>query len=181
METVIIGVILRAHGVNGLVRARATGPTLAAVPFGHPIRITTTDGVTREVRLESRAAAGDTFLLGFDGIATREDAGPLRGGELGVDPGMLPPADEPGEYYVRDLVGCSVWAGAAALGTVRDVINRPANDVLDVVGPDGTAVLLPFSADAVREVDMAARRIELRSDLLDLNSGDQASGVPNAD
>jgi len=180
-KTVIIGVILRAHGVDGMVRARATGPTLAVVAIGEPVRVTTRDGISREVILTSRSAAGDTFLLAFDGVGVREEAELLRGGELRVDPDRLPPADGVDEYYVRDLIGCEVWADGRRLGTVRDVINRPANDVLEVVTDDEAASLLPFSADAVRGVDVQARRIEMRADLLEHPPDGSPSGGRRAD
>jgi 16S rRNA processing protein RimM len=180
METVIIGVVLRAHGVNGVVRARATGPTLAVIGIGDPVRVTTRDGATRDLTLISRTATGDTYLLAFDGVGVREEAEALRGAELRVDHARLPPPDDADEYYVRDLVGCEVWAGSALLGTVRDVINRPANDVLEIVAADGIASLLPFSADAVREIDVPARRIVLRGDLLDGAPDDRPSGGGHA-
>jgi 16S rRNA processing protein RimM len=166
-EAVVIGVVLRAHGLHGLVRARATGPTLAGLRTGDPVEVTGRDGRSRRMVLASLASAGDTALLGFEGVATREDADALRGGTIAVDASRLPPADDPGEFYVRDLVGCTVVMGGAAIGTVRDVMNRPANDVLDVVDADGQIQLLPFTRDAVIGIDTSARRIELRDGLID--------------
>jgi ribosomal 30S subunit maturation factor RimM len=59
-----------------------------------------------------------------------------------------------------------VEAGGRALGTVREVIPGPANDVLEVDGGEGP-VLVPFTADAVIKLDRAGRRLALRPDLLD--------------
>ena len=41
----------------------------------------------------------------------------------------------------------------------------PANDVLEVSGADGD-LLVPFTADAIVELDLASRRIVVRADLL---------------
>ena len=41
----------------------------------------------------------------------------------------------------------------------------PANDVLEVSGSDGD-LLVPFTADAIVELDLASRRIVVRADLL---------------
>jgi 16S rRNA processing protein RimM len=166
-EAVVIGVVVRAHGVHGLVRARPTGPTMAELQTGEPIELSDRDGRTRRLVLTSHTPAGDAMLVGFEGIATRENADALRGGTILVDASRLPAGQDPGEFYVRDLVGCTVTMGDAQIGTVGDVINRPANDVLDIVDPDGHHRLLPFTRDAIVRIDLAARQIELRADLID--------------
>jgi 16S rRNA processing protein RimM len=171
MDPVIIGTIQRAHGVHGMVRTRATGPTLATLVPGDEVRVTSTDGTTRVLTVLARSGEGDHLLFALSGIASREDAEALRGARLSVDAERLPPA-EPDEFYVRDLIGAAVWVGEVPLGEVRDIINRPANDVLEVAGPHGEMRLLPFSRDAVRAIDPAARRIELREGLIDLPGGD---------
>ncbi len=175
-EAVVIGVVLRSHGIHGLVRARSTGPTLAELRTGEPIQLRDRDGRSRRLVLASHAPAGATVLLGFEGIATREDADALRGGTILVDASRLPLGQDPGEFYVRDLVGCTVSMAGAQIGTVDDVINRPANDVLDVVEPDGHRRLFPFTRDAVVRIDVAARHIELRDDLIDAAPGAESEG-----
>jgi 16S rRNA processing protein RimM len=179
-EAVVIGVVLRAHGVQGLVRARPTGPTLAELQAGETVEVSDRDGRTPRIVLASHTPAGDSMLLGFEGVATREDADGLRGGTILVDASRLPAGQDPGEYYVRDLVGCTVTMGEAQIGTVGDVISRPANDVLDVVDPDGRRRLLPFTRDAIVRIDVAARQIELRDDLIDAPSGAEAGGGGDA-
>lgn len=174
-ESVVIGVVLRTHGVHGLVRARATGPTLAGLQPGELVVVTDRAGRPQTLALASLAVAGDTVLVGFAGVARREDADPLRGGTISIDITRLPQVTETGEFYVKDLVGCAVVAGGQDIGTVRDVINRPANDVLEVHDADGTIRLLPFTRDAVLGIDIAARRIALRGGLV------ERSGPPDAD
>lgn len=159
--------VLRTHGVQGLVRARPTGPTLAELRSGEVLELVDRDGRTRHLTLTSNTPINGGALLGFDGVETREDADVLRGGTIRVDPVRLPPPRDPDEFYVRELIGCAVRVGGREVGTVRDVINRPANDVLEVTGADGTAQLLPFTTDAVVGIDLVARRIELRGDLID--------------
>ena len=74
----------------------------------------------------------------------------------------LPDSDT---FYVRDLLGCEVLVGARSAGTVAQVHAAPANDVLEVSGSDGD-LLVPFTADAIVELDLASRRIVVRDDLL---------------
>jgi ribosomal 30S subunit maturation factor RimM len=60
-----------------------------------------------------------------------------------------------------------VYAGERRLGEVADVLEYPANDVLEVRSGDREdPLLLPFAADAVLDVDVAGRRIRVREDIL---------------
>ncbi len=168
-DAVVIGVVVRAHGLNGLVRARATGPTLATLTPGERVGMIDRDGRSRILELVGQSSAGIEVLMQFAELATREQADALRGATITVDVSRLPHADDPAEFYVRDLVGCAVWIGETQVGAVREVINRPANDVLAIAGASGE-LLLPFTRDAVLGVDVAGRRIEMRADLIDLTA-----------
>ena len=66
---------------------------------------------------------------------------------------------------MRDLIGFEVRAGGRVLGPVRDIIPGPANDSLSVAGPAGQ-VLVPFTFDAVTDIDHDDGVIILREDLL---------------
>jgi len=77
----------------------------------------------------------------------------------------VPPLDDPGTFYVRDLIGCSVDAGGSELGRVVDVLQRPTNDALEVQGPSGS-LLVPLTYDALEEIDLTRRRVSVRADLL---------------
>ena len=64
-------------------------------------------------------------------------------------------------------MGCQVLLGDRPLGEVREVFSGPANDVLEVAPPGGgSPVLIPFTADAVLDLDVPGRRIVVRPDLL---------------
>jgi 16S rRNA processing protein RimM len=162
----VIGRVLRPHGVRGALRARATGPTLEALDPGSEVEVGPAGGPRRRLVLETRASAPPGLILRFAGVATREAAAELAGEEIRIAEDRLPALDDPDTLYVRELVGFAVEAGGRALGTVREVIPGPANDVLEVDGEEGP-VLVPFTADAVIELDRAGRRLALRPDLLE--------------
>jgi 16S rRNA processing protein RimM len=163
-EQVVIGVLARPHGVSGELGARPTGPTLAQLPAGAGLVARARDGGRRLLRLAERRGHPDGPILRFEGVSTREQAAALTGLELLVEADALP-ALGPDTHYVRDLIGCRVSAGGRPLGDVVDVHAGPANDALEVAGPHGS-LLVPFTADAVIALDVRARRLELRSDLL---------------
>ena len=160
----MIGVIGRPHGVRGAVRAVATGATLGGLAVGEAIEARAGDGAARRLVLAARAGTRERPILTFAGVATREEATALAGAEIRVAGERLAPLPDADTFFVRDLVGCDVMVGGRPAGRVTAVHDAPANDVLAVSGEEGV-VLVPFTADAVTDVDPAARRIVVRDDL----------------
>lgn len=166
----MVGRIGRPHGVRGAVRARPSGRTLAEIAVGESLEVRPAGGPPRTLVLVARAGTAEGPILTFGGVASREEAAALTGAELAVPPERVPPIDDPDTFLVRDLVGCRVLIGDRPLGEVREVIAGPANDVLEVAAPAGAEgdrpVLIPFTADAVVDLDVSGRRIVVRPDLL---------------
>ena len=78
-----------------------------------------------------------------------------RGATLAVPRSALPPLAE-GEYYTFELIGLAVEEeGGRLLGHVADVLDYPANDVLEL----DSGASLPLVEACVRHVDLEGRRI----------------------
>src|SRR5439155_9489881 len=91
--------------------------------------------------------------VGGGRLAIRLDRRVERGTELEVERSELP---EPGDdtYYVFQLVGLEVVEeGGRSLGRVRDVLEYPANDVLEL----DSGLVLPMVEACVLNVDVTAR------------------------
>jgi 16S rRNA processing protein RimM len=99
-------------------------------------------------------------LVKLVGTDDRNAAEALRGAAIEVPRAALGELS-PGEFLVDDLVGCEVVDGARSVGVVSDVLLLPAADVIEVDVGKGEPVLVPLIADAVRGVDVAARRIDV--------------------
>jgi len=79
-----------------------------------------------------------------------------RGAELAVGRATLPSLDDGDEFYVFQLVGLSVEEeGGRVLGQVREVLEYPGNDVLEL----DSGASLPLVEACVRQVDLAGGRI----------------------
>src|SRR4029450_12436801 len=75
------------------------------------------------------------------------------------DAALLRPLAE-GEHYWFELVGCRVEIeGGGVLGTVREIWETGAHDVLVVADDAGRSHLIPAADAFLRLVDPAARRI----------------------
>ena len=160
-----MGRIGRPHGVAGALRVLATGPTLGELATGARL-VARRQGHDREIVLADRGGAAPRLVLRFDGVATRDQAAQLTGSDLLAEAVALPHLDDADTFYVRDLVGLAVVSGGREVGQVVDVHPSPANDLLEVAGGEWSG-LIPFTADAVVHMDMARRRIVVRSDLME--------------
>jgi 16S rRNA processing protein RimM len=102
--------------------------------------------------IERLAGRPDKPIIRLDGCASREAAESLRGAEL-LGP---PPPLEPGEYWARDLEGCTVVDGLREVGVVSRMVALPSCEALEVGD-----VLIPMVRDAIRSIDIEARRIDV--------------------
>ena len=83
------------------------------------------------------------------------DRSVARGTQLEIERSELPPTEDD-EYYTFQLVGLAVEEeGGRLLGQVADVVNYPANDVLEL----DTGLSLPLVEACVRQVDVPGGRI----------------------
>jgi 16S rRNA processing protein RimM len=164
-ELVVIARLGRPHGVRGAVRVLPTGPTLETLHPGMRL-VARGSGGERELVLSARSGAPPHVALSFEGVETRDAAAGLSGMELLAPEGALPDLDDEDTFYVRELLGCAVVVGGREIGVVTDVHAGAANDALEMAG-EGGVVLIPFTADAVLALDLQARRIVVREDLLE--------------
>jgi 16S rRNA processing protein RimM len=132
-----------------------TRPDARLLPLGGMV---TVGGAA--VKIERRAGTEERPILRLEGHAGREAAEALRGEPLLVAQTDLP-ALEPGEYWAHELEGCAVVDGETPVGTVRRLVPLPSCEALAVERADGGEILVPLVRDAVRSVDVAARRIDI--------------------
>jgi 16S rRNA processing protein RimM len=110
------------------------------------------------------------WVVGFAGVTTISEAEALRGLELRIPERELH-ALEADRYYVHDLAGCRVETQEGLpVGTVREVQLDTGIPLLVIAAADGE-VLVPFSAEFCRRVDVAAKAILIDppEGLLELN------------
>lgn len=156
-DRVIVGTLGGAFGVQGEVRLKSFCADPAAIADYTPLH--TEDGrVFQQVVLTGQLKGG--FSIRLDGVITKEDADALRNISLSADRSAMPSLPDD-EYYYADLIGLTVLdTGGNALGTVKNVMDHGAGDLLEISVPDhAETVLLPFTAAAVPTVDLTARRV----------------------
>jgi 16S rRNA processing protein RimM len=127
-----------------------------------------------ECQVEQSQAQGTDVVAKLAGCDDRDVAAAFKGQQVAIPRAAFPPA-EAGEFYWADLVGLSVKnTEGVEFGAVTSMIETGANDVMVVQravqrsAVDGEQVaeererLIPFVADVVRRVDIAAGVIEVQ-------------------
>ena len=109
----------------------------------------------RRIAVVRRAGLEAKPILRLEGCTSREDAEALRGTALHVPVEEAPPLEE-GEFWAHDLVGCTVVDGELEVGVVSRMLALPSCEALEV-----GQRLIPLVRDAVRSVDLGARRIDV--------------------
>jgi len=192
---VLVARILRARGNKGEVAAEILTDFPERLTRLQEVFVGLADGKNEPRRMPLKSCwlsqnHRGQAVFHFDGVDSISEAEKFRGLEvlLAFEQRVTLPA---GQYFVSDLIGCSVFESPASppimssspcalaeapalLGTVRDV-QFPGEEIsgtplLDVETSRGD-ILIPLAVDICTKIDPAARRIDviLPEGLRDLN------------
>ena len=118
-----------------------------------------------ELEVTRRAGTDRSPILRLSGHDDRTAAEALRGKDLLVARAEAPELG-PDEWWAEDLTGCQVRDGEREVGVVRQLLELPSCEVLEVERPSGGDLLIPLVSDAVREVDLERRAIDVDLEFL---------------
>jgi 16S rRNA processing protein RimM len=104
-------------------------------------------------------------LVRLAGCENRTAAEALRGELLTVAREAAPELEDE-EWWAADLEGCRVHDGPVEVGTVRKLLPLPSCEVLEVERPGAGDLLVPLVRDAVREVRVEEKRIDIDLEFL---------------
>jgi 16S rRNA processing protein RimM len=143
-DLVPVGRVGRPHGLDGAFFVEQASERDEVFAKGAELYV---GGEPAKITI-SRRGAGNRHVILLDRPAE-------RGAELAVPRAGLPPLAED-EYYAFQLVGLAVEEeGGRLLGMVANVVDYPANDVLEL----DSGVSLPLVEACVRLVDLEGGRI----------------------
>lgn len=148
------GVVGRPHGLDGSFHV--VRPVAGLLAVGTAVRV---GGSER--RIERRAGFDARPILRLEGDQDRSAAEALSGQDILV---AREGAAElgPDEWWAEDLEGCAVSDSGREVGVVTRLLELPSCEVLEVArAAGGPALLVPLVTDAVRDVDLERRVIEI--------------------
>jgi 16S rRNA processing protein RimM len=157
-DVIELGQIAGLWGVRGWVKVHSFTRDREDI-FAYRTWLLGNGGEPRAYELVNGRRQGAGLVAELSGIQDRDQAADLIGKRIYVPAAQLP-ALPPGEYYWHQLQGLVVVTrDGAELGHVDHMLETGANDVMVVRGE--RELLIPYTAQVVRSVDLEARRMEI--------------------
>jgi 16S rRNA processing protein RimM len=153
MEWLHAGRVGRPHGLDGSFHV--TRPNAPLLRDAARVMIDES-----EFEVTRRAGTDRSPILRVAGHEDRTAAEALRGKDVLVARTEAPELG-PDEWWADDLTGCQVRDGEREVGVVRKLLELPSCEVLEVERSGGGELLVPLVSDAVREVDLDRRAIDI--------------------
>jgi 16S rRNA processing protein RimM len=163
---VVLGTVGKPHGVNGELWLRPHNVHGRSFD-GLRELVLVKDGVARSYTVVTLRPAEGGALARLAGVDTREAAATLTLAEVRARRDALPPL-APGEFYVEDVIGCTVvHESGRQMGVVASTFWNGAQDVMVVAGTGGEEELVPLVPQFVVTMDAPGRKIVVSWDPLD--------------
>ena len=154
-----IGRFSGAVGLKGEVRV--TLYVKDCLSEGAPVVCRRDSGDAWESEITSLRYQKGKAVIKISGVENRNDAEILSGVSIYMNEAEFAELPE-GEYYEHELIGLRVidTSSGSEVGTVSEVLEYPAQDILVVRREDGTEVMIPLVQAFVKSVDLERGLIE---------------------
>jgi 16S rRNA processing protein RimM len=153
-----MGRVIAALGIKGWVKVKAFTEVADGLA-DYPVWWLEDKSGWTAVAVEDTALSNKGLGALLKGINDRNAAERLRGTNIGLPRDQLPQLDKDEIYWI-DLIGLAVRnAKSESLGTIDNLLETGANDVLVVKAEDGTERLIPFIPQVVLNVDRENRLV----------------------
>ena len=155
-EPVIVGHIIKTHGVSGAFRVKVMSDVPDRFDAGKEIFI---DGNLHLIT-SSKRVPGDQVIMKLQGVGA-SDAVKLAGRQLTVPQTSVPTLPE-GEYFHFQLLGLRVLTEEGEeLGELSEILETGSNDVY-IVRKGSTELLIPALSHVIREVNLEQLNMVVR-------------------
>ena len=166
-EMVPIGRIVKPHGLRGEMKVKvALEDETAFKEIQEVLLYDEKTGSRFVTSIDWARKATKGWILHFEGIDSMGQAERLVGFHIYVEERVLPELKQ-GEYYYFQILGSSVFdENRRFIGTVNDIIETGANDVMVVVREEDLTVreeLIPIIRDYILELNFEDKTIVARS------------------
>lgn len=158
----VVGEILKPHGVRGELRMRVLTDNPDHLPQLDSIHLgdSADDADLREFALNRVRFNKAYALLSLEGCRNRNDADLLRGKTVLIGRDQAAPLED-GEYYLYQLIGLKVIADQTDIGRVKEVLQTGANDVYIVDSEAYGDLLIPAHDETILSIDFDAETINM--------------------
>ncbi|MGA3245086.1 MAG: ribosome maturation factor RimM [Bacteroidota bacterium] len=158
---IAVGRITRGVGLKGELNVAVLTDTMQRFEKLKTVWVGADESQTVKHTITAVRVTSSAVVLKLKEIDSRTAADSLRGQLVFVaaKDAVVP---NKGSYFIHDIIGMNVETESGkTIGTVREVMELPANDVW-VVGGAGGEILIPAIKDVIRSVDVQRRRVVIR-------------------
>ncbi len=151
MELIEIGQVVNTHGIRGEIKLN---------PWTDDINNLVNldvfyDENGNKLVVENSKVHKNVVIIKFKHISNMNAAEEMKGKTLYTEKTPLPE----GRYYIKDLIGLSVYENDVKLGNLTDVFNTGANDIYEIKTIDGKNIYLPVIEGVIGDVDLENKKI----------------------
>jgi 16S rRNA processing protein RimM len=170
VEKIACGKFLKPFGVKGELKFQPYFPDdldISSITSGilrHPAARALPE---RELLLASaRPLNGGIWAVKPDGCNTPEDAKQYTNAELLISRSLISIDED--EYLSDDIIGSKVYDKSGKfIGAVEGVLQTGANDIWQILDPDGKEILLPAVGHVIESVEPGKIIVKIPYGLLD--------------
>ncbi len=159
-NNITIGAIVATSGIKGYVRINCFTNNPKDI-IGFP-KIFDDNGQNYKIKAII-SVKGTVAVAQIEGINSIEAAEKFIGTNLLTEKSELESLDY-GDFYYADLIGMEVYfEDAIKAGTIVDVMNYGASDIIEVSGlDDGKTTMYPFIEDFIIDVNLDEKKITIK-------------------
>lgn len=157
-----VGKIVNTHGIRGEVRVQSvTDRPEERYAKGSELVIEMDKDHHVPVVVKSHRVHKTFNLLTFEDYPSINEVEQFKTKMLKIDEALLPELDE-GEYYANDIEGSTVVDEEGnVIGTLKEILFLPANDVWVVQRQNKKDLLLPNIQSVILDVDIESKTIKV--------------------
>lgn len=157
-----VGKIVNTHSLKGEVKViSSTDFEEERFKKGSKLLITRGNQLIREVVVQSYRNHKNFLLVKFEGIDSVEEAEKLKNLQIKIDSDEVGELEE-NEFYFHQIIGCEVFdENDKNLGEIIDILTPGANDVWVIKGENGKEILIPYTEDVVKKIDITSKKVNI--------------------
>ena len=159
MELVNIGTIVGTHHLNGAVKVSSVFQDLDVIKDEKVLLEKKEEKKVFTIKSIKRINA-KKILIEFLESGNIDTAKSLNGFQIKIRRDLLPEKNGD-DFYFNDLLGLKVTENGVVLGSVLDVMETAAHDILVVMTEDNQEILIPIVDNFVKKIDFENNNIEV--------------------
>ena len=164
MNTVLIGKLVKPHGLKGEIKAAFFVDDLQELKEYSHFFVLDKKSPTgyKDIVFDKIRLMNDQIIVTLQGCSSRDQAELLKAIDIFVDEKEVPKL-KGDSYYIRDLIDCEAFDGEGLIGKVLNVFEAANKNLLLVQLKNQKQVAIPFTGEYIDEVKIDQKQVILKN------------------